>query len=200
MKGFFASGILVALFIILIRLCGCATIEQAAQALDEYWQKIDAAQTNAPAQPPPEPPPAVEPPQANPADEADFSTFEWRFGGFNGKNAALSAPRIAGLKFGPRAMIFAWRECMESWGVPNRDAGAVCAAFFQTADGRWIGGKFDWISCPDRSSRDYKHLIGPEPYGGWSMAGFPNPCKGAFVVVSRDGKKRSNVVVGEWKR
>ena len=48
------------------------------------------------------------------------------------------------------------------------------------------------------SSRDFVNIYGG--YGGWSLANVPNPCPAAFVIISSDGKKRSNVLVGSWSR
>lgn len=67
----------------------------------------------------------------------------------------------------------------------------------QNNSGAWVGGKFDWISS-SRRSRDFVNVY--SGYAGWSLADVPNPCQAAFVIVSPDGKKRSNVIAGTWSR
>lgn len=85
---------------------------------------------------------------------------------------------------------------MSGWGLNNNDAGAICAVFF-LRDSQWIGGKFDWVSV-SRSNRELKHV---ESYKNWPSSGIKLPWRGkvAFVVVSADGKRRSNVLVTEAK-
>ena len=60
-----------------------------------------------------------------------------------------------------------------------------------------VGGKFDWISS-SRSTRDFKNIYGG--YGGWNLSNVPKTTTAAFVIVSKDGKWRSNIVVGLWER
>lgn len=135
-------------------------------------------------------------PQTNQAAEASpdgvaFSSLSWRFGGFNGAGAALSTPRIASLSAKASGLSFKWQTGLSSWGLANDDASAIAALFVQTPDASWIGGKFDWIST-SRSTRDFKNIY--SGYNGWSLSGLENPCPACFVVVSKDGKKRSNVL------
>ena len=134
-----------------------------------------------------------------PSDDADlYASFKWRFGGFDGSKAALSSPRISNLETTARQLSFTWDVGMREWGLSDGDAGAICALFCWTPD-ETRGGKFDWISV-SRSSREFSHCNGSEPYNGWSMDGIPNPCRYWFVIVSRDGKHRSNVLEGTWAR
>ena len=175
-------------------LCGCSTVRNA---VDEYrdWR---AEQTNAPAVPPdaPDTPPAT--PETPAADETEYGTFTWAFGGFNGSRAALSEPRIASLRMnGMSGLSYRWAgPNLTAWGLGHTDAAALACLFLQHADGRWVGGKFDWISS-SRTTRDFKNLGG---YNGWSLAGIPNPCRAAFVIVSADGRRRSNVIAADWRR
>lgn len=134
------------------------------------------------------------PPQSCPDPSPDgvaFSSLSWRFGGFNGADAVLSSPRIASLSAKASGLSFKWQTGLSSWGLADDDASAIAALFVQTPDGSWIGGKFDWIST-SRSTRDFKNIY--EGYNGWSLAGLDNPCPACFVVVSKDGKKRTNVL------
>ena len=171
-------------------LCGCSTVRAVA---DEYrdWR---ADQTNAPAVPPDAPPATPDPA----ADEADYSTFSWAFGGFQGSRAALSEPRIESLRMnGMSGLSYRWAgPNLSAWGLGHTDAGALACLFVQRADGRWVGGKFDWIST-SRTTRDFKNLGG---YQGWTLEGIPNPCRAAFVIVSADGRRRSNVITADWRR
>jgi len=165
-------------------LSGCSTIRDA---VDEYrdWR---ADQTNAPAVPP----------GAPAADEAEYGAFTWAFGGFDGSRAALDEPRIASLQLnGMSGLSYRWAgPDLSVWGLGHTDAGALACLFVRRADGRWIGGKFDWISS-SRTTRDFKNLGG---YNGWTLAGIPNPCRAAFVIVSADGRRRSNVIAADWRR
>jgi len=87
---------------------------------------------------------------------------------------------------------------MGDWGLSNGAAGAIAAVFVQREDGSWVGGKFDWVST-SRSSRGLENVL--SGYGGWSLAGVPNPCQICFVVVENSGKRRSNVIgPATWKR
>ena len=190
-----AAGLCAALL-----LCGCSTVRDA---VNEYRDWRDS-QTNAPAVPPgapdapPAPPETPTQPDTPAADEADYSVFSWQFGGFNGSRATLSEPRIASLRMnGMSGLSYRWAgPNLTAWGIAHTDAAALACLFVQRADGRWVGGKFDWISS-SRTTRDFKNLGG---YQGWSLAGIPNPCRAAFVIVSADGRRRSNVIAADWRR
>ena len=186
----FILGAVLALIAVALLLCGCSTVRNA---VDEYrdWR---GSHTNAPAVPPGAPPATPDPA----ADEADYSTFSWAFGGFQGSRAALSEPRIESLRMnGMSGLSYRWAgPNLSAWGIAHTDAAALACLFLQRADGRWVGGKFDWISS-SRTTRDFKNLGG---YGGWSLAGIPNPCRAAFVIVSADGRRRSNVIAADWRR
>ena len=181
-------------------LCGCSTIRDV---VDEYRDWRDS-QTNAPAVPPdvPDTPPATPGTPTQPdtpaADEADYSAFTWAYGGFNGARAALDKPRIESLRMnGMSGLSYRWAgPNLSAWGLSHTDAGALACLFLQRADGSWVGGKFDWISS-SRTTRDFKNLGG---YNGWTLAGIPNPCRAAFVIVSADGRRRSNVITADWRR
>jgi hypothetical protein len=65
------------------------------------------------------------------------------------------------------------------------------ACLFCYSGGKWVGGKFDWVST-SRRTRDFKNIH--EGYHGWSPTVFKNATAYAFVIVSKDGKSRSNVI------
>ena len=131
------------------------------------------------------------------ADQAPYGSFKWSYGGFNGSGASHSGVNISGLKISKGGFTFHYVNNLSAWGLSYGDAGALSCFFVQKSTGEWVGGKFDWISS-SRSGRDLKHLF--EGYNGWSLAGVPNPCPAAFVIVSRDGRRRSNVLAGTWSR
>ena len=132
------------------------------------------------------------------SDEVPYSALSFTYGGVNGSGASLSSPRISGLRIGGGHMSYSWAgPNLSSWGMSSSQADALCCLFVQKGDGAWVGGKFDWISS-SRTSRDLGHVTGG--YGGWSLAGVPNPCNAAFVIMSADGRRRSNVIAGTWQR
>ena len=81
------------------------------------------------------------------------------------------------------SLSYSWTgDTLASWGLAYDDASAALACLFvQKADGSWVGGKFDWISTSRRSRGLENIQLG---YGGWTLAGVPNPCAAAFVIVS----------------
>lgn len=139
-----------------------------------------------------------------PGDQVSFSSLKWTFGGFTkGSSARHSGVYISSLSFAPSKLAFKYVKDLSAWGFSYTDPGALACMFVQKSDGTWVGGKFDWISS-SRTSRSFPGHITPDPkggtYNGWSLNGVPNPCKAAFVIVSSDGSKRSNVLVGNWSR
>lgn len=131
-------------------------------------------------------------------DEADFSAFKWDVGGVNGTNAKLDTPRISELKFkGTKELTLHWDTGLSSWGYEATQADGIACLFLQHNDGTYRGGKFEWIST-SRSQRDLDNIYGKKYF--FDLSDVPNPCKAAFVVLSKDKTRRSNVIAGEWKR
>lgn len=130
-------------------------------------------------------------------DAVSFGALKWTFGGVNGSGAVQSGVQISGLKLSPNGFSFKYDRDLSAWGFSHNDAGALACFFVQKSTGEWVGGKFDWISS-SRTSRDLKHCTGG--YGGWSLAGVPNPANAAVVIMTADGKRRSNVLSGVWNR
>lgn len=130
-------------------------------------------------------------------DAIDFARLDWTFGGFDGSKAKLDSPRLSGLKAGSKSISYKWKTGLSGWGLANADAGALACFFVERDDGSVVGGKFDWVST-SRATRNLTNVF--EGYHGWSLDGVPNPAKCYFVVVSSDGRKRSNIVEAEWKR
>jgi hypothetical protein len=139
------------------------------------------------------------PPQAV-SDYADYSSFNWKYGGFNGAKATYDpSVEIGSLKFNGRdGLALKWVKGLSAWGVAHTDhTGALACLFVKDSSGQWVGGKFDWIST-SRSTRDFKNVFAG--YNGWSLSGVPNPTDAALVIVRANGKQRSNVIGGEWRR
>ena len=132
---------------------------------------------------------------AHSADEADFAQLQWAWGGFNGKNATpVPGCVIAALDVGKDKMTYKWKEggC-ELLGAADRgDASCLACFFVQGADGSWRGGKFDWIST-SRTSRSFENIHGE--YNGWPADAVKTARGYAFCIVSKDGRKRTNVIV-----
>ena len=126
-------------------------------------------------------------------DEVNFSLLQWTYGSFKGGEAKLGAqPRITGLKVSSNGMSYSWKSggC-ENLGASSATDASCLACLFCYYGGKWIGGKFDWIST-SRRTRDFVNINGN--YKGWSPTVFKNASAYAFVIVSKDGKSRSNVI------
>ncbi len=124
--------------------------------------------------------------------------MRWSYGGVNGGGAKKTSASIGGLRFSRAGLSYSWTgPNLSSWGLGNSDTSAYACLFVKKSDGSWVGGKFDWISS-SRTTRDLKNVL--QGYHGWSLSGVPNPCDAAFVIVSGDLKKRTNVIVGKWAR
>ena len=132
------------------------------------------------------------------ADAVPFSSLKWHFGGKpKASGARQSSVEIAGLSIGSSKLSFRYKKDLSAWGLAYGEAGAIACLFVQKENGQWVGGKFDWISS-SRTSRGFENVFAG--YEGWTLAGVPNPCQAAFVIVSADGTKRSNVLAGRWAR
>lgn len=134
----------------------------------------------------------------NSLDAVDFGILKWDFGGFRPATECLrSEVEISGLKIASNGLSFRYVHDLSVWGLGYGEAEALACLFVCDNDGNWVGGKFDWISS-SRTKRSFENVYGG--YGGWSLSRVPNPCPAAFVIVSRDGRKRSNVISGIWER
>lgn len=133
-------------------------------------------------------------------DAVAFSSLNWSFGGFDGSKAAISSASIGNLSIAGNKMTYSWTgDTLATWGLGDHEAGALCCLFVKRSDDTWVGGKFDWIST-DRTSRTLEHVTNTPGYNGWTLDNVPNPCEAAFVIVSADGKKRTNVISSNWSR
>ena len=128
------------------------------------------------------------------ADAVDYTLLDWRWGDFKGGSAKLaSRPRIADLKVSSSGLSYSWSSggC-EDLGASSATDASCIAALFCLVGGRWVGGKFDWIST-SRRTRDFKNIEGA--YKGWDKSAISKAEKFAFVIVGKDGKRRTNVIV-----
>ena len=128
-------------------------------------------------------------------DAVPFSELAWTWGGFDGSKAVLDAPRISGLAVaGTANLTFKWDVDMASWGYAHGDPKGVACLFIKR-DGKWVGGKFEWVS----SSRTFRGLENIRAgYAGWDAKAVGAADSFAYVVVSKDGRKRSNVAA--WRQ
>lgn len=185
-----------ALSILALFTVGC---EDASKVTGVSWTGVATTENTTTPPPTTTDPTTPTTPGINPyADAVSYGSFNWVYGGFNGAGAPHSGVNISGLRFTADTLYFTYNNDISAWGMSSGDAGGALACLFvQNTAGQWVGGKFDWISS-SRTSRGLSHCL--SGYGGWSMAGIPNPCQAAFVIVSPGGKMRSNVLVGTWTR
>lgn len=169
---------------------GAADIEKLDAMAEKWKAKLEERYGGGTVETPPTP----ETPPATGGDAMDYALLKWQYGGFRAGGATLDSPRLSNLSCNGRSVSYRWDVGMAGWGLGNGDAGAICAVFF-LRDGAWIGGKFDWVSVT-RTNRELKHV---ESYSNWPSSGIKLPWRGrvAFVVVSADGRRRSNVLVAE---
>lgn len=125
----------------------------------------------------------------------DNAVYEWSRGGFNGENAVeIDSAVIADLKVSGNGMNYRWvKGGCEEFGAPDRsNADYTLACLFVSKDGvNYVGGKFDWIST-SRTTRDFHNIHGN--YHGWSSKDLESAKYYAFCIVSRDGKRRTNII------
>lgn len=118
----------------------------------------------------------------------------FRFGGFDGSRAAEDpATQIRAFKFSSSGMSYKWTTGdLGNWGLAHTDAGALaCAFYWSDKEQAWIGGKFDWISS-SRLTRSWENVR--ERYNGWDPDAFFSAKRHAFCIVSKDGRRRTNLV------
>lgn len=132
-------------------------------------------------------PPSPTPPQTE-------IVLDYRFGGFHGE-ASLEDPaaQIASLAVSANGMAYAWTSggC-EALGAKDRtDASATLACIFYRDGDRYVGGKFDWIST-SRTTRDFHNI--DTAYHGWNADAFHAAKEYAFCIVSKDGRRRTNII------
>lgn len=127
-------------------------------------------------------------------DADDYDDLHWMYGGFKGQGAEwLQDCEIADLKIGNK-LSYRWIKggCEALGAIGGKtDASHTLACLFCLINGRWVGGKFDWIST-SRTTRDF-HNIETE-YKGWDRNAISKAEAFRFVIVSKNGKFRSNII------
>lgn len=130
------------------------------------------------------------------ADAAPFASLKWPWGGFDGSKAALSdRARIKALKVTASGLSYSWESggC-EDLGASSKTDASCLACLFCFDGSAWRGGKFEWIST-SRTSRSTGNI--ESGYNGWDAAAFRSAKAHAFCIVSKDGRRRTNVIVQE---
>ena len=127
-------------------------------------------------------------------DDAIFAELNWMYGGFRAKGAVRDDNAvIANLSIHSNGMSYSWQAggC-EVLGAKDRsDPDQTLACLFCLINGKWVGGKFDWIST-SRVTRDFHNIA--TGYNGWDAAAIDKAEGFRFVIVSKDGSKRTNVI------
>lgn len=130
-------------------------------------------------------------------DSIDFAALRWVYGGFNGSAATpVAGCEIADLRVSSSGLSYRWAQggC-EALGAADRgDASRTIACFFCLIDGQWRGSKIDWIST-SRTTRSFENIR--SGYKGWDKDAIEKAKGFAFVIVSKDGQKRTNIIVKE---
>jgi len=131
--------------------------------------------------------------QADANDAIPFKDLSFCWGGFDGKNAVLSSiPRIQNLKVENNGLSYSWSTggCEQLGASDKYDYSKTLACLFVKQGDKWVGGKFDWIST-SRTSRDFTNI--KNGYNGWDQNAVSAGKDFAFVIVSSNGKSRTNI-------
>lgn len=135
-------------------------------------------------------------PEMPPVDDVDYSDLDWCYGGFRGRAAVRSEDvRIVldSVSGGGLRYHFALGDLRSISPANTHDNPDCIAALFVCGPGGvWRGGKFDWISS-DRLARDFSNIR--TGYHGWPTDAVETAEAYAFVIVSNDGRVRTNVSV-----
>lgn len=126
------------------------------------------------------------------ADVVDFSSLDWCWGGFKGGSAKpADGVEIANLKVSASGMGYKWvKGGCEQLGASGKTDASCLACLFVKRGGDWVGGKFDWIST-SRLTRGFENIR--DGYNGWPKDAVSSANEFVFVILSKDGKKRTNV-------
>lgn len=182
-----ARGFVIAAFaaVLLWAAAGCAVME---------WIEENAPEPSFPVLDEPGTLPGDED-EAPQSDAVAFSDLNWEYGGFSGSHAKRgNGVTIASLSVNDSGLSYEYCEGDLTAISPDNtheNADCIAALFVLGADGVWRGGKMDWISS-DRKTRDFHNIYGG--YKGWPSNAIESAEAFAFVIVSGDGKRRSNVI------
>ena len=129
------------------------------------------------------------------ADAVEFSSLDWCWGGLKAGGAQpADGCRIGSLKVTSGGLSYKWEQggCEKLGAASREDYSQTLACLFVRIGGRWQGGKVDWVST-SRTTRDHKNIR--DGYAGWRKDAIEAADAYAFVIVSKDSEKRSNVIV-----
>ena len=119
--------------------------------------------------------------------------LDFRFGGFDGSGAQEdSRVQIGFVKMGKDRMTYRFvAGDLSAWGLARTQADAIaCAFYFDEKAGKWVGGKFDFIST-SRLSRSFNNIR--SGYRRWNADAFFAAKRRAFCICSKDGRNRTNL-------
>lgn len=127
------------------------------------------------------------------SDAVDFASLDWCRGSFSGKSAKIvDGVQIGSLKVSSSGLSYKWvKGGCEKLGASSATDASCLACVFCLIDGKWKGGKADWVST-SRTTRDSANIY--DGYNGWDKQAISKATAYAFVIVSKDGKKRTNVI------
>lgn len=132
----------------------------------------------------------------NESEHTGGNSASYAISSFGNPNVAKAVEdpnvQIKGLKInGQSGMSYSWAKGnLSAWGLANDQAEAIAVMGY--GDGNhFICAKFDWIST-SRRTRDFKNLN--TGYNGWNPSAFYAAKKHCFFIMSKDGKKRTNVI------
>lgn len=100
--------------------------------------------------------------------------------------------QIKDLKFSKSKLTYKWAKgSLKNWGIKNdHDASALAIGGYY--DGKeWKFGKFDWTST-DRLSRGFENIY--DGYNGFDGKAWDSAKSRGFFIMSKDGKKRTNIL------
>lgn len=167
-------------------LAGCAVFEY----LDSLPESVPPSADMTVSEADPEPEPVAD-------DEVNYAALQWTCGGFAAPRAEpCNGVAIADLRISASGLSYRYEEGdLTALSPANSHENADCiAALFCRVAGVWQGGKMDWISS-DRLTRDWHNVRGG--YKGWSGGLLDSADAFAFVIVSGDGRRRTNVILSE---
>lgn len=99
--------------------------------------------------------------------------------------------QIKDLKITKSGLSYKWAKGnLSNWGLAYDDASALAIIGYEK-DGQWKFCKFDWISS-SRTTRDYKNIN--SGYNGINADEFFSAKHHGFFIMSKNGKKRTNVI------
>ncbi len=133
--------------------------------------------------------------ESSTVDTVDFAALDWCWGGFKGGGAkTVDGAEITALKVTASGLSYKWAKggCEKLGASSSTDYSATLACLFVRVGGKWQGGKVDWIST-SRTTRDFANVR--EGYNGWRKDAIEAADAYAFCVVSKDGRKRTNVTL-----